>query len=88
VTIRHGPKNDLPGTSLTLGTMLTIAGWVIGSLAFGFYLSEIASVANVFGNLATIYIFVQYLFGLSAILLAGLSVDAALQNSDGGAEGS
>jgi uncharacterized BrkB/YihY/UPF0761 family membrane protein len=46
------------------------------SALFAFYLADIASYGTVFGNLATIFVLLEYLYLLAAIFLAGLAFDA------------
>lgn len=76
VILRGAPGEDLEIRRLGRGIALTVSGWILGSILFSLYLEHLASYQTVFGNLATLFIVVEYLFGLAVILVAGLSIDA------------
>jgi membrane protein len=74
--VRIAPAIEQPVRWVTFGAILVVVGWIVGTALFAFYLTSVASYATVFGNLATIFILLEYLFLLSAIFLIGLTLDA------------
>lgn len=46
------------------------------SLAFSFYLRDIASYGSIFGSLATVVVLIAYLYASSVIFLGGVQIDA------------
>jgi membrane protein len=77
--LRVGPDESRPLGWVTFGTLLVVLLWVIGSLAFAFYITSIADYASVFGALATGFIALEYLYLSALTLLAGVQVDAIVR---------
>lgn len=83
VVLRGAPRQDLAPHRLTTGIALILAAWLAGSVLFALYLEYIATFATVFGNLATVFVLIEYLFGLAVVLLAGLALDATVARERG-----
>jgi membrane protein len=81
--VRFGPDLKQPLRWVTFGAVLVVVGWIVGSALFAFYLTSVASYGTVFGNLATIFILLEYLFLLSVIFLLGLTFDAIAEGRAG-----
>jgi membrane protein len=75
VIVRFAPSRARGWSTVTHGSALTLLCWVVTSLAFGFYLRELASYSSVFGNLATVMIAFEYVYLSSVAFLTGLLVD-------------
>ena len=56
-----------------------MGGWVVMTLGFGFYLSEIASYNSIFGSLATVVVLIAYLYAAAVVFLGGVQVDALVR---------
>jgi membrane protein len=72
-----GVRRPLPWVSF--GTLLVIAGWVVMSIGFSVYLTQIASYGSVFGHLATVIVLMAYLYAVAVVFLAGAQVDAVVR---------
>jgi membrane protein len=73
--VRFAPSCTRGWSTVTHGSAFTLMCWVVTSLAFGFYLRELANYGSVFGNLATVMIAFEYLYFSSVAFLTGLLVD-------------
>jgi len=56
--------------------VLIMAGWLLMSLGFGFYLREIADYNSIFGGLATVVVLIGFLYASAVVFLGGVQVDA------------
>lgn len=74
--VRVGPDVRRPLGWVTFGAVLVVVGWIAMTAVFAFYVSDIASYGTVFGNLATAFIALEYLFLLAVVFLGGLVLDA------------
>ncbi|HEY7595946.1 MAG TPA: YihY/virulence factor BrkB family protein [Actinophytocola sp.] len=63
---------------LTPGSLFAIVVWVIASLGFGFYVSNFASYNKVYGSLATVIVFLIWLWISNIAVLVGAELDAEL----------
>ncbi len=72
-----GVSRPLPW--VTFGTGLVIAGWIVMSIGFGFYLSEIADYHSIFGPLATVIVVMAYLYAVAVVFVGGLQLDAIVR---------
>jgi membrane protein len=55
---------------------LVVGAWIAVSLLFGLYLREIADYSSIYGNLATVFILIEYLYLSSLAFVTGVVVDA------------
>lgn len=83
VVIRGAPDRAPSDERVSLGALLAVGTWIAASGLFELYLQYLASYGSVFGNLATIFILLQYLLVSSIALLAGLTVDSILARDEG-----
>lgn len=76
VLVRAGPDHDRPLHWVTGGALLSVFLWVAMSTLAGVYLTNFADYGSIFGNLATVFVLLEYLFLSAMSLLTGLLVDA------------
>lgn len=76
LSVRVAPDLERPLRRVGVGATITVAGWVVMSVLFGFYLGTLAQYDSVFGNLATLYVLVQYVALSAIVFVGGLVVDA------------
>jgi membrane protein len=74
--VRVAPDAKRPLRRVGLGAAITVAGWIVASLAFGAYLEYIAVYDSIFGQLATLYIGIQYVALSVLVYIGGLVIDA------------
>jgi membrane protein len=77
--VRHAPGKSQTLPWVTLGATIVIASWVIVSLAFYLYLTQIASYESVFGSLASVIVALAYLYISTTVFLFGAQVDAIVR---------
>ena len=83
--VRAGPDVERPLRWVSFGAVLVVVSWAVMTLVFGFYLTEIADYGSVFGNLATVFVLVEYLLLSSTVFVGGLLVDWLVQRRSRGA---
>jgi len=79
VTIMARVGLERPLRWVTFGSLVAVLGWIGMSLLFRLYVTEVASFNSVFGGLATAFIFAEYLLLSAVVLLAGLLIDAIVE---------
>jgi len=77
--IRYAPSSREPHHLAGLGATLVIGAWVVFTIGFSFYLSDIASYGSIFGSVASIFVLMTYLYISTIVFLAGALLDAAIQ---------
>jgi membrane protein len=77
--VRHAPSRPQTLPWVSVGAGIVIASWVIVSLVFYFYLTDIASYQSVFGNLAAIIVAMAYLYISTIVFLFGAQLDAIIR---------
>jgi membrane protein len=85
-TLRFAPERDRRLHWVSLGSLLVMAGWVVMTLGFGFYLSEIASYNTIFGSLATVVVLIAYLYAAAVVFLGGVQADALVREAGSAGE--
>lgn len=76
LVLRTGPSRERPLAWVSYGAALVVGGWILISLLFGLYLSKIADYGSVFGNLATVFIVIEYVYLSSIVFVTGLLIDS------------
>jgi membrane protein len=66
---------------VSVGATVAILGWVLASIAFGFYVSNFGSYNKTYGSLAGIIVFLLWLWITNLALLFGAEVDAELERA-------
>jgi membrane protein len=79
LVVRAGPSIDRPLRWVSFGSGLTVAGWIVSSILFGFYLSLSHSFANVYGVLLSTFLLVEYLYFAAVVFLGGLVIDRLVE---------
>jgi len=74
---------------VSAGSFVAIGIWIIASIGFGFYISNFARYDRIYGSLASIIVFLLWLWLTNLALLFGAQIDADLvrvraQRSDSG----
>jgi membrane protein len=72
-----GVSRPLPW--VTFGTGVVIVGWIVMSIGFGLYLTQIANYESIFGHLATVIVVMAYLYATSVVFVGGLQLDALVR---------
>jgi membrane protein len=82
LVVHFAPLERPPWQFVSLGTVIVVTAWALTSLAFGFYVSDIADFGSVFGNLATVVILFEYLYLAACAFLTGALLDQIVRGRD------
>jgi membrane protein len=74
--VRFGPATPQTVPWVSLGTGLILVAWILTSIAFGLYVTYVASYTSVFGHLASVFVLLLYLWLSANAFLVGIQVDA------------
>jgi membrane protein len=85
--VRAGPDKERPLVWVTYGAALVVLCWITISVLFGLYLSQVANYGSIFGNLATVFVIIEYVFLSSAAFVTGLLVDSLTRGAAQGGRG-
>jgi membrane protein len=87
--LRLVPVPDVPLRDACWGALVGAAGYTVGKLAFGFYLSRLADFGAVYASLGTVVAFLVFVWVSSCAFLLGAEVTAVLPEvrRQGGEEG-
>lgn len=75
LVMRLAPAQEAAKRWVSLGSALTVGGWILTSLGYGLYLDHIASYQSIFGALAAVIVLMTYLYLLAVVFLGGAEVD-------------
>jgi membrane protein len=81
LVVHHGSATRQTLPWVTAGTVLVMAAWVGMSILFGIYVTYIANYGSVFGNLATFFVLLLYVYASSIAFLAGVQADACIRKN-------
>ena len=83
--VRYATTTPQPMPWVSFGSALVISAWILMSLGFGVYLSEVASYDSIFANLASVFVLITYIYLSTMIFYAGVQLDAIVRRRVGGA---
>lgn len=75
------PNIDQQFRVITPGSVVAVAGWVIATRGFSFYLNSFANYNATYGSLAGIIILLFYFYISSSVLLLGAEVNAVIDRA-------
>ena len=73
--LRYAGAERVDGAWATAGGATIVTGWIVLSLAFGFWVANVASYKTAFGNLAVFLVLAAYVLSASAVFLLGAELD-------------
>lgn len=74
--LRFAPARSDDVRWISFGSGLVVAVWVLASLGYGLYVSQIASYGHLFAGLASVIVLMTYVYVLAVAFLAGVQADA------------
>jgi membrane protein len=80
MVVRYAPDTRRPLRWVTFGGVLVIFGWVVMSLLYGFYVTQLADYASVFGNLAVVMLTMTYIYLSAIVFLSGVQLDSLIRH--------
>jgi membrane protein len=78
--VRFAPDTRRPVRWVTFGGVLVIAGWIVMSLLYGFYITHLADYASVFGSLAVVMLTMSYIYLSAIVFLSGVQLDSLIRH--------
>jgi membrane protein len=81
LVVHHGSATRQTLPLVTVGTGLVMASWIAMSILFGIYVTYVANYESVFGNLATFFVLLLYVYASSIAFLAGVQADACIRRN-------
>ncbi len=79
LTIHYAPATPQPLGWVSFGSVTAVVAWLVGSLLFVLYITEVASYGSLFGSLATIFVLLTYLYSSAVALLVGVEIDTQVR---------
>jgi membrane protein len=79
LAVNFGPATRQPVPWVSFGTGLVLLAWILTSIAFGLYVTYVASYETVFGHLATVFVLLLYVWLLANAFLVGIQLDACVR---------
>ena len=76
ILVRFAPAKRRPIEWVSFGSIVVVVSWIATSLVFGWYVTSVADYASVFGNLATVFVTLIYLYVSSIAFLTGIQIDS------------
>src|SRR3954447_15305995 len=80
IVVRYAPDTRRPVRWVTFGGVLVIAGWIVASLLYGFYITTVADYTSVFGNLAVVIVTMSYIYLSAIVFLTGVQLDSLIRH--------
>jgi len=80
--VRHAPACHQPWGWVSRGSLIIVGAWLVTTTAFGFYLAHVAEYGSIFGELASVFVLLSYLYMSAVAFLLGVQFDAMTR--DGG----
>ena len=77
--VRYGTVTRQPLPWVSVGTGLVMTAWVTMSILFGIYVTYVANYGSVFGQLASFFVLLLYVYASSIAFLTGAQTDACLR---------
>ena len=78
--VRYAPAERDPSAHyVTIGSAIVVVAWLLTSIAFTLYVTNVADYGNLFGNLATLIIVFEYLYLAACAFLTGALLDAIMR---------
>jgi membrane protein len=79
VLVRSAPSEPQSAGWVTFGSLVVVVSWLGTSLVFAWYLTSVADYGSVYGALATVIVFMQYLYLAALAFLTGAQLDALVR---------
>lgn len=79
----QGPNTTVHLKTVIPGAVLFVIGWIIFSIAFGYYVGHFGSYNKVYGSIAAVIVLLVWLYWTNALLLIGGELNAVLERRVG-----
>lgn len=79
---RYTPARKIPWKEVIPGSVFSCLGWIIVSLAFSYYINNIANYSMLYGSLGAMFILMTWLYLTSVILILGAEINSVLSSNN------
>ena len=73
--VHYAPTHPQPLGWVSRGTLLAAGAWLLATVAFAFYATELADYGSIFGSFATGFLLLTYLYLSATAFLLGVEID-------------
>jgi membrane protein len=80
LVVRFAPDTRRPVHWVTFGGLLVIVGWILMSLLYGAYITNVADYASIFGSLAVVMVTMSYIYLSAIVFLTGVQLDSLIRH--------
>jgi membrane protein len=84
--VHFGPAKPQQARWTSAGSILVVAGWIVESLLFGWYVRTLADFTSASGTLTLFLVLAAYLYTASIIFLVGVQLDELLRKDASASE--
>lgn len=85
--VRFGPAKHRSKKWISAGTILVIVSWIVATLIFELFVTDVANFKTATGELAVFLVLIGYVYTSSIILMVGVEVDELLLQDTAGQRG-
>lgn len=78
--VRYAPSERPEARWASLGSAAIVAGWLVLSTGYGFWVRDVASYRSATGTLLAFLVLTTYVLAVSAVFLAGVELDETARN--------
>jgi membrane protein len=82
--VRFAPAERPEARWASAGALLVVATWVVASIAFRFWITDVVDFKTPVGSLSALLVLTSYLFVSAIVFLAGVQLDELLRQTTGG----
>jgi membrane protein len=75
VQLRFAPAEHQPVRWVSFGSVVVVAAWLITSVAFAFYIRDLADYGSIYGSLAAVFIGLEYIYFAVTAFVTGAQLD-------------
>lgn len=79
---RYTPARKIPWKEVIPGSVFSSLGWIIVSLAFSYYINNIANYSRLYGSLGAVFVLMTWLYLTSIILILGAEINSMLSRNN------
>ena len=82
--VHYAPAQPQPLGWVSRGTLLAAGCWLVATVGFAFYVTELADYGSLFGSFATVFLLLTYLYLSATAFLLGVEIDVRARDEQPG----
>jgi membrane protein len=80
--IHYAPAHPQPLGWVSRGSLIAAGCWLLATIAFAFYVTELADYGSLFGSFATVFLLLTYLYLSATAFLLGVEIDVRARDAE------